>query len=581
MEQEGGKAMRQGAELYRDQINHQGGIDGKRLEILFRDDKNDPEQAKRIAHTLAQENKVLAVLGHYYDATSKAAGKIYKKNGIPVITASASVESVIRNNKWYFRSIPGSIAEAEFVAAYLPKFLECYQNKSLVKKQSQLPRASIIFSNDDYGISLAEHFEKAADRFGIALRGRWKWDYNQPAAVQLETIKKELLAVDDPGVIYVATHAEEGVQIITSLKDAGQIYPIVISAALNRNFFNKLKSYVKEWEEPGYYSDNIHFVSPFMLTLSGVEGFRFSQAFFEKYQKEPGPVSAGYYDATHFFTQAMKKSNIRGKKHIRQDRRAIREALEGFYNQDNALKGITGLLWFDKTGGVKRGYAVGKWQDQKVTPAFLQYDQHIGNIGNILEGYLDGKVILTDDLIMSSTQIVHIGVEQFKLININKKYSEFTASFQLIFSYPASFDNVPHSSVLFPLEFSNALTSVTSSKPIKEEVHHGVITKVFQITGRFSSDFKSDSVWPFNTHQELMIHFHHTQQQYNNLIYLPQKSNISVTETPEGYTVPKVLCYSDILSKRTTLGIPEYFKSDHRINYSRFNIKIHINEHKK
>ena len=385
------------------------------------------------------------------------------------------------------------------------------------------------------------------------------------------------MALEDPGVIYLATHVEEGVQIITSLKDADQIYPIVVSSAMSRNFFNELKPYVKEWEKPGYYSDDIYFVSPFMLALSGVNGFQFAQNFFEKYQEKPGAVSACYYDATRFLVQAMKTGGIHGKKHIRQDRRAIRDSLAGFYNQDNALEGITGLLWFDKTGGVKLGYAVGQWRKQKVAPAFLQYDQHIGNIENVLEGYLDGKVILTDNLIMSSTQIVHIGVEQFELTNINKKYSEFTASFQLTFSYPAYFDKVPHPSVLSPLEFSNALTLVTSNKPIKEERKNGIITKTFHINARFSADFNSDSAWPFNTKHKLAIRFHHTQQQYNNLIYLPEKENISVTQAPDGYTRPKVLCYSDILSKKTTLGIPKYFKSNHRINYSRFNIEIHLN----
>ncbi|MCI5130542.1 MAG: hypothetical protein D3904_03240, partial [Candidatus Electrothrix sp. EH2] len=59
------------------------------------------------------------------------------------------------------------------------------------------------------------------------------------AGEQIDTIKKELAAIDDPGVIYFATHAAHGVQVITALKDAGETYPMIASAALTRSFLIK------------------------------------------------------------------------------------------------------------------------------------------------------------------------------------------------------------------------------------------------------------------------------------------------------------------------------------------------------
>ena len=69
MKEPGGKAMQEGVEFYGEQINKQGGIDGRKVEFIFRDDQNDPKVAQRIAHALAGDNKVLAVLGYYHSST--------------------------------------------------------------------------------------------------------------------------------------------------------------------------------------------------------------------------------------------------------------------------------------------------------------------------------------------------------------------------------------------------------------------------------------------------------------------------------------------------------------------------------
>ncbi|MCI5132279.1 MAG: hypothetical protein D3904_12350, partial [Candidatus Electrothrix sp. EH2] len=158
MREANGKAMRQGVELYREQINKQGGIDGRKIKFLFRDDQNDAEKAEGIARKLAEENKIYLVLGHYYSTASLAAGKIYKRNGIPAITASAGVESVISDNEWYFRTIPGESIEAKLVASYMYDFLAFYRDIPLAEIVKETIPASIIFSSDEYGRSLLKNF---------------------------------------------------------------------------------------------------------------------------------------------------------------------------------------------------------------------------------------------------------------------------------------------------------------------------------------------------------------------------------------------------------------------------------------
>ncbi len=570
-----GKAMRQGVILYGDQINKQGGINGRKVKFIFRDDQNKPKQAEQIAQEFAKKNNVHLVLGHYDSATSASAGIIYKRNGIPAITASASLESVIRDNEWYFRTIPGNTLESKLTASYMLNIFSFYKGISLSEIMYKKIPVNIIFSKDNYGISLFKNFEKIAKRFNIEIKKKWEWDHEKSSTEQIERITKELYAIDNPGVIYFATGAAECLGVITALKDAGRTDPIIVSAHLAINFFDKLKLYSKEWEIPGYYSDGIYFITPFMLSLSGVKGFEFAKQFNEKYKKEPEVVAACYYDAVHVAVQAIKKSGIHGKKHIREDRRNIRKVLASFYNEKRGVQGVTGLIWFDTTGSVRREYALGRWLKQTSIPFFVQYDQSNENIHDILKGYLNGDVKIFKDLVMSSTQIVYVNVENFNLLDIDKKKSEFGATFRLRFRYPSFFDDPSKVSVTSPLKFTNALTPIVLEKPLLEKAEKGVTTKIFQVQGRFKTNFDSDRFSFLGRERELFIHFYHFTQLYDNLIYIPGNSaSGELDQTSDNRSTAQFFCYSDILSKKTTLGLRKNFDSNFRLNYSRFNIKV-------
>jgi len=554
MESPKGVAMRKGIELYEEQINTRGGIHGRKMKLLFYDDKNDPQTAEKIASKIAEENHVLAVIGHYYSSTSTAAGSIYKRSEIPAITASATAESVIVGNDWYFRVVPDNALEGRFVANYIEKGL---------KKKA----AGIIFTKDSYGISLAENFENTLKALGMKMTGKWEWDLEKSPEEQVKRISEELKTVADPGILFLATHTPEGVKLITGLKDAGLSLSMIVSDAFPGDFFHELKPYPLEWSNPGYYSDGIWFVSPFIMDIGGTEAFRFRDAYYDKYQEDSGEVvSVCYYDAIHVAAEAIKKISIQGKKQIREDRRKIRKVLAGFYNEENAVKGVTGSIWFDENGGVRRHFAVGIWQKQKALPAFYQYRQYSGNVDNMIQTVLDGGIILAGDILMNLIRIVHVNAEIIELSDIDTKKSEFSADFQLTFRCQGSFDDTN-------IEFENAVTPVVLGSPAKEETADGITTRIWRIKARFRTGFDFRS-YPFDSLHKMYIRFRHTDRTDDKLIYVSD-----TLFTPSEYTVsvwnmPFVVFWQDSLSKNTSLGNPNYFGSEHKISYSRFNAEI-------
>ena len=65
-----GQEMVQGIQLYLDRLNHEGGVNGKKVELQIFDDQNDPEIAREVATKIAESSSALAVLGHFYSSTS-------------------------------------------------------------------------------------------------------------------------------------------------------------------------------------------------------------------------------------------------------------------------------------------------------------------------------------------------------------------------------------------------------------------------------------------------------------------------------------------------------------------------------
>jgi branched-chain amino acid transport system substrate-binding protein len=567
MDLKNGEAMRNGVQLYVDQVNSNGGIDGRKITPLFYDDENDPAKAKMLAENIASDHKILFVIGHYYSSTSRVAGKIYKRQQVPVITASATAEDVIMDNKWYFRTIPGNNIEASFVAHYI---------KTGLKKKS----AGIIFSKDRYGRSLSESFIKVAAEIGLQVDQEWAWDNYKPSDSQLEIIQNELIEGKVPDVLYCATHASEGVKLITTLKNSGlldQHIDIMTSYALARSFFNKLEKYPEEKSSPGFYSNGIYFAAPFMKALGGERAYKLTSQYQKKYSEEPNIVSINYYDATKTALEAAKKSGIQGEGYIHEDRKKLRNTLEGFYNAQTAVKGAGGLIWFNNKGGVTREYVIGTWQGKKESPANIQFYQQKQKNKDVLQEALKNRVILIDDLVMSATMIVSVAVENIKVTDIRVDLSQFTASFQLRFSPPSKSNThefLPEE-LIAPLEFEDAIMPITVSQPVVEQSPDGDPVTTVQVQATFKTKFNISS-FPFNKKQNFSIRFRNKQHTYENLIYVPTTQSIEIDSVPEKWRSYNAYSYQDIMSKQTSLGDPEYFSSKRTLDYSRFNIKFNV-----
>lgn len=106
-----GKLAKHGSEIHEgilmalEEVNQRGGIQGRPVELVFRDDQSQPETAINQAEDLLYREKVLGLVGGYVDSLVGPVSELAAKHRVPYV-ASASLQRSLtrgRNNPYFFR----------------------------------------------------------------------------------------------------------------------------------------------------------------------------------------------------------------------------------------------------------------------------------------------------------------------------------------------------------------------------------------------------------------------------------------------------------------------------------------------
>ena len=140
------KEILRGVAQAQTEINNRGGINGIPLKIAITDDNNDPETAKKIAQTFADNPDILGVVGHFASNISVAAAPVYQKNSLVAISPTSTTVSLSDAGDYIFRTVPNDLFTSKALAKY---FLE-----KLTKQ-----KAAIFYnSSSEYSNSIQNAF---------------------------------------------------------------------------------------------------------------------------------------------------------------------------------------------------------------------------------------------------------------------------------------------------------------------------------------------------------------------------------------------------------------------------------------
>jgi len=287
-----GTAVHQGIVLAVEEANARGGIAGRPVTLLSRDDEGKPERAIAAAEELASRHRAVALIGGYVDSLVGPIGEVADRSRIPYLaTASLDERLTARGNRFFFRVS----SLASYIKVTTGIILDTFQAKNVAILYSSTPGAS----------QLARRQRETLERAGV------KVSVFEPFAPGLSDFTPLLARVRDQGaevllsdtffadhLLLVRQMAQTGITLKAFLGAFGMEFPGVIRelGPASEGLFG-----TTSWQ-PG-------------VNLSGNEGesLAFIEAFRKRFGAEPVPLTMHGYAAARTLLKAMESVAASGK----------------------------------------------------------------------------------------------------------------------------------------------------------------------------------------------------------------------------------------------------------------------------
>jgi branched-chain amino acid transport system substrate-binding protein len=150
-----GEPEKKTAEMIRDEINKQGGVNGHPIELIILDDETDPTKSNLAVKKLVKE--VPVVIGPSTSGTSLAVVGVAEEAQVPLISCAASYKIVtpIESRKWVFK-VAGSDSHV------VGKMFDQMKSKGIQK-------IAIMTVSDGFGASGREELLRLAPENGLTV----------------------------------------------------------------------------------------------------------------------------------------------------------------------------------------------------------------------------------------------------------------------------------------------------------------------------------------------------------------------------------------------------------------------------
>jgi len=327
-----GKAARTAIDLAVDELNAGGGINGKKIEVLYEDDRGSPRDALSAFQKLTSVDKVPAVLGPFYSGNVLACAPEAERTQVVLLTGSATSDNIRNAGDFTFRVCPSNDTQSRTIANFAFSRLK-------------LNSAFVLYRNVDYGVTLRDAFDKAYRSLGGEIVGV------EAIPADATDVRAQLakVKVTKPSFIFAAVHYTEGGALLRQAKELG-IGAVIIGT--DGGYDPQLLTIAGTAAEGSYWVTvglGDEAVNPTVAT--------FKDAYFKRYGEEAGAYSALYYDATRVLARAIARaSTVNGP--------SIQKALQA----GDDYEGPTGITKFDSFGDVDKPFSIYQVKTGKFVP---------------------------------------------------------------------------------------------------------------------------------------------------------------------------------------------------------------------
>ena len=152
-----GKQIRLGMTLRVDEINEQGGVNGRKLKLLVEDSKYDPKNAVLAAQKLVNQDKIFAMVGHLGTAQNMAAMPVqFQKNVVNFFPVTAAREMYEPFHKLKY----------SFAATY---FDQMKNSLPKVVKDKGAKKVCSVYQDDEFGLEVLRGAKEGLKSIGMEM----------------------------------------------------------------------------------------------------------------------------------------------------------------------------------------------------------------------------------------------------------------------------------------------------------------------------------------------------------------------------------------------------------------------------
>ena len=144
-----GQAKRDGSRLYFDLVNRRGGVHGRSIELISRDDAYDPLRTVANTRSLVAADKAIALLGYFGVQTIDAVMPVIEQLRVPAVGLTSGSKTLRNPPKAYVFPVR---------ASFFDEARQLISHAKLLR----LNRLAVVFQENGYGRLMGDEFAAAA-----------------------------------------------------------------------------------------------------------------------------------------------------------------------------------------------------------------------------------------------------------------------------------------------------------------------------------------------------------------------------------------------------------------------------------
>ena len=311
-----GAIVRNGAILAAEKVNARGGIRGRPVQLIIRDDRGDPGEAVRVDRELS-ESGVEAIIGHTISSMSAAALDYINEKELLMLSPTSSAEYLMGRDDFFFSLYPGNRLLAGKAADFAYRDLGLRDVNAIVDSFNEV-------YTEDYLRMFRQQFEALGGRVAAGIT------YDSTGDPDFKQLTDKLLENDPDGLILISASLDTAMII-------QQLYKREVSLPLIGTEWSENQELI---DQGGPLVERIHISNLFNTDIQGEKYQVFIQDYTGRFGTEPTRGAAIGYESVMVIAEALER---------KKSGQHLKEVLLGM-----SFEGLQENISFDANGDVNR-----------------------------------------------------------------------------------------------------------------------------------------------------------------------------------------------------------------------------------